>query len=226
MGRPLKYTARAKRVRPLFETPDDEFNIQLARLIVFYEDLRIEVAGAANREIEDLDEAGKQYREMYFVRRAFATVSEISGGLNQINSTDQMRQLKASFSADERRAWDESIRFFNEKGSFIGDQRNLYGGHFLHKTAKFALEKLSPDHVGVIGIQLNQQLNQLKRSARVVFKFALELVGIGLTADRENRDVEEFVHESFEILTDAMSHATRAIHAVSDHYMLRKFGFL
>jgi hypothetical protein len=222
MARPLKYTARARRVRPLFETPEEEFNIQLARLIVFYEDLRIEVAGAANREIEDLDEAGKQYREMYFVRRAFATISEIRGALNQINSTEQMGELKADFSPAERRTWDESIGFFNGKGSFIGDQRNLYRGHFLHKTAKFALEKLSPDYVGVIGIQLNH----LKRSARVVFKFALELVGIGLTADRENRDIEEFVHESFEILTDAMSHATRAIHALSDHYILRKFGFL
>jgi hypothetical protein len=69
-------------------------------------------------------------------------------------------------------------------------------------------------------------LNQLKRSARVVFKFALELAGIGLTADRENRDIEEFIRESFEILTDAMRHATRAIHALSDRHILRRFGFL
>jgi len=222
MGRPLKYTARVKRVRPLFETPDEEFNIQLARLIVFYEDLRIEVAGSANREIADLDEAGKQYRELYFVRRAFATIDEIRGALNQINSTGEMKALYGTFPAEHQEEWDAAIKFFNQRAEFIGDQRNLYGGHFLHKTAKFVVEKLSDAHVGVIGIELSQ----LKRSARVVFKFALELVGIGLTADRENRDIEEFIHESFDILTDAMGHATKAIHAISDHYILRKFGFL
>ena len=222
MGRSLKYTAWAKRVRPLFETPEEEFNIQLARLIVLYEDLRIEVAGATNREIENLDETGKQYREMYFVRRAFATVSEISGALNQINSTDQMQKLKANFGGDKRKAWNESIQFFNEKSLFISEQRNLYGGHFHYRTAKFIIQKLSPDYVGVIGIQLDG----LKRSARVVFKFALELVGIGLTTDRKNRDIENFVHESFEILTVAMSHSTKAIDAVSDHYILPKLGLL
>lgn len=222
MGRPLKYTARAKRIRPLFETQDQEFNIQLARLIVFYEDLRIEVAGSASRDIADLDEAGKQYRELYFVRRAFATIDEIRGALNQINGTREMKALYGTFPGERQKEWDTAIRFYNQRAKFIGDQRNLYGGHFLHKTAKFVVEKLSDAHVGIIGIELNQ----LRRSARVVFKFALELVGIGLTADRQDRGIEEFTHVSFEIVTDAMSHATRAIHAIADHYILPKYGFL
>jgi hypothetical protein len=125
-------------------------------------------------------------------------------------------------SAEEQKKWDATIRFFNNRADFIGDQRDLCGGHFLKKTARFVIEKLSPDHVGVIGIELDQ----LKRSARVVFKFALELVAIGLTADRANRDIQDFVHENFEVLTDAMHHATTAIHLISDHYVLKRFGFL
>ena len=222
MGCPSRYTARAKRIRPLFEPVDDEFSIQLARLIVLYEDLRIEVAGSVNREIPGLDETGRQYRKLYFVRRAFATIDEIRGALNQINSTTKMKALRSHLSEDSVAEWMTALQFFNEQAGFVGDQRNLYGGHFLYKTAKFALAHLSSATVGVVGIEKSQ----IKRSAHVVFKFALELVGIGLTADRAEEDIQQFAQRNFDVLTTAMRHATTAIHIVSDHHILKPFGFL
>ena len=74
----------------------------------------------------------------------------------------------------------------------------------------------------VVGIEKSQ----IKRSVHVVFKFALELVGIGLTADRAEEDIQQFAQRNFDVLTAAMRHATTAIHVVSDHHILKPFGFL
>lgn len=74
----------------------------------------------------------------------------------------------------------------------------------------------------MIGIRLDRS----KQSGRFVFKFALELVGIRLTADRTDRSVEDFIRESFGTLTKEMRHATNAIHLISGHRVLPKFRFL
>ena len=64
-------------MRRILTVAEPDVMVQLVRLIVLYEDLKLEVAGFHVPPDKEFDEVSKHYRSMYFIRRAFATLWEI-----------------------------------------------------------------------------------------------------------------------------------------------------
>lgn len=58
-----------------------------------------------------------------------------------------------------------------------------------------------------------------------MFKFAETIVSNALFVDRGERDHAEFLHESFQILMDAVRHAAHATQILADAYVLPSFGW-
>jgi hypothetical protein len=59
---------------------------------------------------------------------------------------------------------------------------------------------------------------------RVVFRFALEFVGLAFTANKGSRDFATFIHENFEMIAQAQVHATNAVQIVAKYYILPRWG--
>jgi len=62
------------------------------------------------------------------------------------------------------------------------------------------------------------------RTCRYVFKFAETVVSQALFVDRGERDHAEFLHESFDILINSVTHAAYATQILADIYIMPVFG--
>jgi hypothetical protein len=78
------------------------------------------VCGSVNHPIEELDENGRQYRELYFLRRAFATVLEISGAAAVLEKSKAFEhEIGRFFSDADSAAWKAGVKFFHDNRKFL-----------------------------------------------------------------------------------------------------------
>jgi hypothetical protein len=177
MGRIRKALVKPKRLKLVFNDPESSMQVQIARVCVFYEDLRIELLASAAPpgELKSLERAGADYRRLYFLRRAVATLVEMDGAFHKLNMDPEFKALKRRFSRERLRQWTHAVKYFARIHEFLTNERNLYGGHFQDDAARFALQRLDPDHIGILEITFNT----LEGTFNTVFKFALEFVGVG-----------------------------------------------
>jgi HEPN domain-containing protein len=82
------------------DRPEPEVMVQLVRLIVLCEDLKLEVAGL--HVDKEFDEVSQPYREMYFARRTFATLWEMDSAFQKLNMLKEFKARKRSL--DRRRS--------------------------------------------------------------------------------------------------------------------------
>jgi len=206
---------------PKSATSDEEMKAQLVRLIVLFEDMRIETHGSGEKEVAKLDENGCGYRQIYFLRRGFATIQEIAGAIRvlQVNAAFK-NEIARHFTPEDREKWHTAVQFFRAEAKFIKRQRNLYGGHFHDEAALFVVRNLSVEHVDKLEVYF---LSSGK--IKVVFRFALEFVGVGITAGKGAQNYQEFIPESLEKLTKAHGHAAEVVLIISKHYIMPWFGF-
>ncbi len=196
--------------------------VQLVRLIVLYEDLKLEVAGLHVPHDKEFDEVSRHYREMYFVRRAFATLWEMDSAFHKLNRLKEFKSRKRCFDRRRLKAWTAAVMFFSKTKKFIDNQRNAYGGHVTDDLARFVLSKVeqTDDTVGALEVKISDD-----HTNHLVFKFAETIVSNALFLDRGERDHAEFLHESFQILMDAVKHAAHATQILADAYVLPSFGW-
>lgn len=196
--------------------------VQLLRLIVLYEDLTLEVAGLHIPRDKEFDEVSQHYREMYFVRRAFATLWEMDSAFHKLNMLKEFKARKRGFDRRRLKAWTAAVLFFSKTKKFIDNQRNAYGGHVTDDLARFVLSKVeqTDDTVGALEVKISDD-----HTNHYVFKFAETIVSNALFVDRGERDPAEFLHQSFQILMDAVKHAAHATQILADAYVLPSFGW-
>ncbi len=85
--------------------------------------------------------------------------------------------------------------------------------HLNDEIAHYILGRVEPsdDSVGALEIRFSDD-----HTAHLVFKFAEQLVSQALFIDRGERDHREYLHESWEILADAMRHGSHAAQILAD----------
>lgn len=213
---------RVAPLRRILTGSEPDIMVQLVRLIVLYEDLKLEVAGLHIAHDKELDEVSKHYRQMYFVRRAFATLWEMDSAFHKLNMLNAFKVQKRCLDRRRLKSWIAAVRFFSTTKKFIDNQRNAYGGHVTDDVARFALSQIDPmdDTVGALEVKISDdQTNHL------VFEFAQTIVSQALFIGRGDRDRTEFLQESFQILTSAARHAAHATQILADVYILPSFGW-
>lgn len=210
-----------KRLWPMFGLVERPIAIQLIRLVVLFEDLRIETIAATEEQITALDENAAEYRQMYFVRRGYATLVEMGSALFVLSKTPDFKAYRRTFfTKEEDNRWDRAVSFFHENWQFFKNERNSYGGHFHDDAATFGLDNLSSDATGPLEIGYIGD----KTNWRIRFRFALHFVGLALTTNRGDQDVEAYIHGCFDKLTEGFRFSTSAIQLLARHFVLPKFG--
>jgi hypothetical protein len=114
MSRIRKALVKPKRLKVVFDNPESVMQVQIARLCVLYEDLRIELAGSAEDRLYPLDLNAAQYRKMYFLRRSVATLLEVASALHKLDSDPEFKDLKRTFDKERLRQWTQGDPLLRE----------------------------------------------------------------------------------------------------------------
>ena len=212
---------RVTPIRKILTATEPDVMVQIVRLIVLYEDLKLEINLMNLPRNKVLDEVSAHYRSAYILRRSFATLLEVDSALIQLNQHATFKRDLPKFQTDRLREWNAAIDFFAEKKAVIKKRRNAYGGHFQANVSKYIVDLLddSDESVGTLEVSLGEG-----DSGHYVFKFAEMLVNVGLFYDCGKQDEREFLDENADLVVDASRHACLAMGALADHYILPTFG--
>jgi hypothetical protein len=210
-----------KKLREVFDPARLEFNAILARLSVLFEDLRIEEYASRIDGLDQLDDAGKGYRKIYFLRRSIATLVEFASAIEMLDQRPEFRSLKKSFNADCTLRWNEAVRYFKDWRKYLSEIRADFGGHFDHGSALHAVEEMHPETTGELIVVKDEE----EKTGGVRLKYAMEIVGAAMTKRKPaDQDDREYFHEMFVVVRAGSQMAVKAIHTLSVVYLLEKFG--
>ncbi len=170
----MLHRVRVKPIDSVFRR-GSEYDAKIARVSVLYEDLRLENIAASEAELPRLDGSGREFRQLYFIRRSIGTVREFAEAIAMLDSDEEFKALKAGFDADATRTWSKGVRFFARWNRYLRDVRNDVGGHFGYPPARFAIDNLSDGPV-----VFEYSIDHANRKANVRLKFASEIVAIGM----------------------------------------------
>ena len=214
-------------IRKILSVTDRDVMAHIVRLIVLYEDMKIEYRLMHLPEIKALDEVNKYYRVGYLLRRNFATLLEVDSALIQLNRHATFKRDLKQFQTNPLRDWKAAIEFFAKKKTVLKSRRHAYGGHFGADVSKHILGLLDNDSDGSVG-ELEVRLSD-DRSFHYVFKFAWPLVSVGLLYGSKEKQLDstkqvKFMEENVTLVKEAIRHAALAISALADYYILPTFG--
>jgi len=197
--------------------PDTKvMHVQMARLCVLYEDLRIEFAGSEQEKIAELDFIDLETRRFYFVRRTLGTLGEVAQALNKLNMNSAFKRIRKDWSVPANKEWDEAVRFFSAGQEFLKAWRDDIGGHFLDRAAEYAI-----DHADSAG---SIEYYRRGRGADVKLRFAYDLVAVAMTRQQETGEtVQTFLHRAFTFMLEAFTHAINAIQVMIYEYLGDRF---
>src|SRR5262249_48037094 len=101
----LSSSTRFAPLRRILTAAEPEIMVQLVRLVVLYEDLKLEAAGLQVPPDKEFDEVSRRYRQMYFVRRAFATLLEMDNAFRRLNQLPEFKKRKKTFDRRRLKIW-------------------------------------------------------------------------------------------------------------------------
>lgn len=171
--------------------------------------------------MDQLDDIGKGYRKIYFLRRSIATLVEFASAIEMLDQRPEFRKLKKRFNADCTSRWNEAVNYFSDWKQYLSEIRADFGGHFDHGSARHAVEEMHPETIGELVVVKHME----EKTGGVRLKYAMEIVGAAMTR-RKPADQEDsaYFHEMFVVVRAGSQMAVKAIHTLSVVYLLEKFG--
>jgi hypothetical protein len=195
----------------------------IARLSVLYEDLRLEMSEFKilhGRVIID-GEPGMEYRVMYFLRRALATLIEFRGGLTTITKTPEFKAAKAGLSELDARSINDADRYLQKNWPLIKELRNEFAGHIQMSGVEFAMSKFSNEtgrvtwHQGlddgwVMGLECD---------------FAGKILAGAISSKLQGgTNVQAELRKALEVIIPGYTHAQAAMCALVHAFLWDRFG--
>lgn len=192
--------------------------VQIARLSVLYEDLRIELYALREDSLPTLDVTDPRYRVNYFLRRAIATLVEFAEAVRLLSELDDFQHFVRSVDAPLRNYWSNGSAYFKLNERFLESIRNDIGGHFGSKAATYALENLSTDAVG------RMEFRRAGKEQTMHLHFAGELVATAMLRHLEGEGVEDRFHQITQVSLEGFRQATLCVQFVAIGYLWDRFG--
>jgi hypothetical protein len=196
----------------------EDLHTLIACLCVLFEDLRIEVAGIAAKELGDLDECGKGGRQLYFLRRSMATLHEFASVLSEIDQLPSFQVVRAGFSTTSQRHWPRALTYFRRHERYIARIRHNVGGHFGKQAAALALANLLPNALGKLEIALYGQGGGAK------LFFTNEIAATATLLHVRGTNSEAKARRMIRHALVAFRHATFAVDCITANYLWDRFG--
>jgi hypothetical protein len=217
-------TTRFSKFGRVFQrNPESEFERSIARLCVLYEDLRIELFGAAMDTPTRIDVLSPDYRRNYFLRRAVATLKEFRDAIDQVRVTAEFRQLEARATRENDKYyledWIPAIDFFNANGRTLTTIRNDVGGHFGREAAVNAFEEIAQDYPIRMEIQYD-----IDDRVQMLLPFVIELSLAALLKHVPGKTAPDKSHTLLDLLQDAVNHAVGAVHFLAAGVIWERMG--
>jgi hypothetical protein len=192
----------------------------LARLVVLYEDLRIEMHGLTNKEeYARLDDSGFANRQSYFLRRSFATLREFAEAIRLADKCPEFSTvLKPTLDSRELATWDAAVAHFRREESLIKKIRNDIGGHLGLTAVEHSLDALDAS------IFTSMECYELTPgSGGVRFRFAPYIANTAMLRHAKGSSLEEQVGYLIGLVNESIGHAVQGVAAVSITYLKNRF---
>lgn len=211
---------RFGRLRSVF--PDDPTHHELARLLVLYEDLKIESVGIIKATTEFGNTNDGAYLNRYFLRRAIATLSELASCFKTLEKQSMFQKIKRLYlDVEATKAWTNAVRVFRKKSRswLIREIRNDVGGHFGTSSARRAVKGFRENTRGKLEV-LHDAANS---STSVACHFAGEITARAFVKNQEEDPVQQF-ERLMEVVSEVQGVALQAIPHLIANYIWSRFG--
>lgn len=222
MQRTIIRVARLARVFPADTPSEAVMQANIARLIVLYEDLRIELAASRVSAIDEhADWVGDgYYRKRYFLRRAIGTLVELSDTFSQLAGDEMFAEVRKTFDAIAVAEWNSAAEFLESNARLFEQVRNDLGGHFGTVAAKFAIESFRPETTGSLEIVKDY------RWSGVMYRpqFVGEITARAFLRHLPGQDAEDKFRGLLKKVKEAQRLTTRAISKLINFYLWPRFG--
>ncbi|MEP7307941.1 MAG: hypothetical protein ABJA98_20755 [Acidobacteriota bacterium] len=209
---PLKSKTWFGRLAFAFPHSTLTMSAQIARFVVLYEDLKIELNAVERESIPFLDDAGAEYRRLYFLRRTLATFREMRSAFHQLDEDpDFRRQVIHAMNAEFKGVWSAAVNYFDDNAETIRAARNAVGGHFSNGAARHVVEEMG-DRVGSVDITFHRS----GTGGGATFKLAGELVAAAMSHSKPiGADDLQYFEDLIRIMVGALGHAIKAVHILA-----------
>lgn len=194
----------------------------VARLAVVYEDLRIEIAEL--RAIQQShNENGlpiPEYRTIYFLRRALASIVEFRGGLTRVRSNPDFKQAEGSMPKIASEHLLDAERHLNQHWNQIKDLRNELGAHVQAEGVNFATTNLA----GAVGsITWNFASDGLPMGLEC--NFAGQIVAGSITSKLpRGGDMLAEAQKALDVIISSFVHVQAAMCGLALSFLWDRFG--
>jgi hypothetical protein len=231
MSASIDFRSRSSRIRfgsfarVFKQTPSSAFERKIARLSVLYEDLRIELMGAALDEgaVSVLEPFGPHYRQYYFMRRAIGTLVEFQQTIEHIASLKEFREIEARAKKTSDvyylEDWVPALKFFRKKRNLLKSIRNHVGGHFGDEATNNAFKAIGEDFTVRVEIQFD-----IGNRVRLLLPFATELSSAALLNHFPGSAVDERANALLNLLLEAVDHTVGIVHFLVADFLWDRLG--
>jgi len=213
-----KYRVYVRELDRVFARGPRVLNAHIARMVVLYHDLQLEMFATAADRVKELELLTKEHRQMYFIRRSVGTLAEFAEETRLLDELPEFREIKRGLDKDTRKRWDKSVRFFKRREPYIEKIRNDFGGHFGLKAALHAVDNLTP-----YPACLEYNRDSVRRRAGVKMEFAGELVALAMGRHRLSQESQDHLRLMFRLTLAAGGHSARLVHILALFWLEARF---
>jgi hypothetical protein len=216
----MKSVTRIGELSAIFQGGESKLLNGIARLSIFYEDLQLEMSEFRElhrRRMED-HEDGLDYRLLYFLRRALATLVEFRGALTRVKQTDEFK--KADLTDIDARFIADADRFLQQNWATIKELRNEFAGHIQGPAVEFATKNLT-DQVG--GVTWRPDHTGWRTGIECEFAGVI-LAGVISSKLQAGGDVEAEFSKAFAVISEGFNLARFAMVALVHAFLWDRFG--
>ncbi len=197
------------------------FNANIGRLIVLYEDLRIEIASFQATSIKDADCINEgSYRKRYFLRRSIATLIEFSDAFSQLSHDEHIDSVTVAFDKKGKYLWSDTVALFKKHSQLLKNVRNDLGGHFGTKAAIYAIESLTPKITG----QLATVRDYSREGILYLPLFVGEITARSFLRHLEGDSIDERYRKLLKIVQELQLGAIQSVQNLLQYYLWPKFN--
>jgi hypothetical protein len=214
--RPNRISIKYKNLKTVLSGEPEKLAAAVLTLCILYEDLRLELG--------ELDESVKPLRNIYFLRRATATLREFVDSIITLDGIAEFHPIRARFTDFQRGKWNSSVAFLRAHKKRIFEERNYYGGHVSVGAVARAVGRLQYGTAG--GLEIGWIESDQSDRIAVRLSFVDEVVGlIMLHGKSETAEAKKYVRDLVGLTAEGFNAATTCVNIVADQYLAPRFGF-
>jgi hypothetical protein len=208
-------------MKTVFGNGQSELLNAVARLAIFYEDLRLELGEIRDlhRRVIEQGEADLDYRTTYFLRRALATLIEFRGALTTIRKTEEFKRAEPGLTPLDASHIVNADRYLQQNWSRLKALRNEFAGHVQAAAVDFAMKNVSSE---VAKVTWNPDPDGW--SAGIECHFAAVVVAGAICYKLQSgKDVRAEFREALEVIGQAFNYVQAAMVALVHAFLWDRF---